>query len=187
MVRLASVNSRILVELRYATTRNFTGQVIYTRADAWLRAATASKLDQAQAECGRLGLRLKVLDAYRPPSAQRRLWAARPDPRFVAPPERGSRHTRGTAVDVTLVDLAGRELEMPSLYDEFTERSHRSWTAGPPGALANRQLLTGFMLRQGFSTISTEWWHFDDANWQDYPLLTVEFEDLDNEARPVAS
>jgi D-alanyl-D-alanine dipeptidase len=137
LVRLDRLDPRWCIDLRYATPENFTGRRLYSRAEAWLRPETAAKLSAARDRLSDRSLRLRVLDAYRPPSAQRALWAALPDERFVAPPERGSRHTRGTAVDVTLLDAAGRELEMPSAFDEFggagppgLERHHRVGTAG---------------------------------------------------------
>ena len=104
LVRVRDVDPRIQVDLRYATEANFTGRRLYASAEAWLRPGTAGKLRMAQDRLEAQGFGLKVWDAYRPPSAQRELWRCLPDPEFVAPPERGSRHTRGASVDVTLVD-----------------------------------------------------------------------------------
>lgn len=173
---LVRSDPRLLVGLRYATADNFLGRPVYPAdAPALLRTETAAKLRAAQDVLAPRGLRLKILDAYRPPSAQRALWAARPDERFVAPPGRGSRHTRGTAVDATLADAAGRELAMPSAYDEFSERAARDFAGGPADARANRDLLRAAMEAAGFTTITSEWWHFDEADWRDFPLLDFEW------------
>lgn len=176
LVRVASMDPRVRIEMVYATPENFTGRVLYASGEAWLRLGTALKLRRAQDRLARRGQFLKVLDAYRPPSAQRALWAACPDPRFVAPPQRGSRHTRGAAVDVTLVDEAGVALEMPSAHDEFSERSGRDWDAASEAARRHRDGLRVAMTEAGFETVSSEWWHFDDAAWRQYPLLDWEFD-----------
>ena len=181
LVRLDRLAARWCIGLRYATANNFTGRPLYSRADAWLRVETATKLLCAQEILGAHGVRLMILDAYRPPSAQEAMWSALPDERFVAPPARGSRHTRGTAVDVTLVDGTGSDLEMPSAFDEFGERSRRDWTGASAVARRNVDWLTQAMVDAGFSTISTEWWHFDDADWRRFPLLTWEFAVLPDE------
>lgn len=174
LVCLDRFDPRWRIELRYARPENFLGRPLYGSPEAWLRAETAVKLASAQDRLDPLGVRLKVLDAYRPPSAQAAMWAVRPDERFVAPPSRGSRHTRGTAVDVTLVDDRGRELDMGSGFDEFSPRSHRDWDGLTEGARRHRDWLTAAMQDGGFTPISTEWWHFDDADWRQYPLLTWE-------------
>lgn len=182
LVRLDRLAARWCIGLRYATPHNFTGQRLYARSEAWLRNETAAKLLRADERVGQHGIRLMILDAYRPPSAQRAMWAAMPDERFVAPPQRGSRHTRGTAVDVTLVDANDTELEMPSAFDEFGERAHRDWTGATTTARRHLDWLTEAMVEAGFSTISTEWWHYDDAEWRRFPLLTWEFETLQEPA-----
>lgn len=174
MIRVVEIDPRIRVDLRYATSHNVTGRVLYASSEAWLRAGTMQKLRVAQDLLADCGVGLKLWDAYRPPSAQRALWAWRPDERFVAPPERGSRHTRGASVDVTLVDTDGADLEMPSAFDEFSERAHRNWSGGSAVAQRHRDCLMGVMEDAGFAGIQSEWWHFDDTEWRDYPLLEWE-------------
>lgn len=169
------IDSRLRIEIRYATADDFLGRRLYAEGGAWLRPATAGKLVSAVTRLERWGVGLKVLDAYRPPSAQRAMWAAMPDERFVARPERGSRHTRGTAVDVTLTDGAGVELSMPSAFDEFGPRAHREWAGATEEMRRHLDWLTAAMTEAGFTTISTEWWHFDDADWRRHPLLSWEF------------
>lgn len=174
LVRLRDLDPRWRIELRYATPDNFTGRILYPSAEAWLRPATAQKLRLAQDHLDARHIALKVLDAYRPPSAQQALWTAVPDERFVAPPGRGSRHTRGTAVDVTLVDGTGAELEMPSGFDEFTERAQRDWSGASVTARRHLDWLTEAMTAAGFTGIRSEWWHYDDSEWRAYDLLAVE-------------
>ncbi|MGZ3442427.1 MAG: M15 family metallopeptidase, partial [Polyangia bacterium] len=99
------------------------------------------------------------------------MWRLVPDERYVSDPAKGSRHNRGAAVDVTLADERGRPLPMPSAYDEFTERAHRDYAGGSDGERANRALLDEVMTRHGFVGLPTEWWHFDAADWQSYPIL----------------
>jgi D-alanyl-D-alanine dipeptidase len=104
---------------------------------------------------------LKVYDCYRPPEVQKKFWALVPDERYVANPVKGSKHSLGAAVDLTLVDRRGRELEMPTRYDDFTERAHRDYMKLPRRAIRNRALLREVMVRHGFVPLPTEWWHFD--------------------------
>jgi len=179
LVAVTSVNSHICLDIRYATTNNFTGRQVYPGAKAFLRQATAEKLAAVQADLERQHIGLKVYDAYRPLSVQRQFWAIMPDERYVANPIKGSRHNRGSAVDVTLVRLdTGAELPMPSGYDDFSERAHYAWTNASLEAIQDRSLLRDTMLRHGFAPMPTEWWHFDDTNWLAYDELDVPFSQL---------
>lgn len=164
---VTSVNARIALDIRYATTNNFTGRRVYPEAKAFLRKPTALKLGKAQQKLEERNLSLKVYDAYRPLSVQKIFWKIMPDERYVADPAKGSRHNRGSAVDVTMVELqSGRELNMPSGYDDFSPRAFYSFTNLPPEAVSNRALLRAVMSDCGFIPFETEWWHFDDADWQ---------------------
>jgi D-alanyl-D-alanine dipeptidase len=164
----------VVLDIRYATTNNFTGQRLYPSAKCYLRRAAAEKLQAAQAELVLLGYGLKIFDGYRPLSVQRKMWEVFPQPGYVADPKKGSRHNRGAAVDVTLIRLAdGTELPMPTPYDDFTPRAHRNFNDLPEEAIRNRNLLEAVLTRHGFVGLPTEWWHFDDANWQKYPLLDL--------------
>ncbi|MBU0715324.1 MAG: M15 family metallopeptidase [Verrucomicrobia bacterium] len=179
LVAVTSVNSQIRLDIRYATTNNFTGQQIYPVPKAYLRPAVAEKLSRAQNELMQQGLGLKVFDAYRPLTVQKKFWAILPDERYVANPAKGSRHNRGSAVDITLIQLnTGEELPMPTGYDNFTEKAHYAYTNLPPEVLRNRTLLRDTMVRNGFVPFDTEWWHFDDAAWQTYALLDLTIESL---------
>lgn len=172
LVEVIQLIPDIGLDIRYATTNNFTGQRLYPSARCYLRRAAAEKLRAAQRELASLGYGLKVFDGYRPLTVQRKMWEVFPQPSYVADPKKGSRHNRGAAVDVTLIRLSdGQELAMPTPYDDFTERAHRNFTHLPEEAIRNRQLLETVLTRQGFIGLPTEWWHFDDADWQKYPLL----------------
>lgn len=165
MVRVADYVPGILTELKYSTGDNFTGQVIYSFQDVYLRYGTVKKLRDAQEAFGEVGLRLKIWDGFRPVSAQFQLWEAYPDANFVANPEKGySNHTRGNAVDVTLVDENGQELEMPTEFDNFSPKADRDYSDCTDTQRENAMLLQDVMEKNGFSGYFGEWWHFDDKD-----------------------
>lgn len=157
------------IQLAYAGEQNFTGQRIYDFTEAYLRRGTAQKLANVCEELAEQGLSLKVWDAYRPLSAQAKLWEAFPDPAYVSPPYSGNRtHCRGSAVDVTLTDSNGDELEMPSGFDDFTSLGDRDYSDCSAEAAANANLLQDMMEAHGFQGYDGEWWHFTDTD--DYPI-----------------
>jgi zinc D-Ala-D-Ala dipeptidase len=159
-----------VLDIRYATPNNFTHQVIYPEARCRLRRSTAERLARVAAALRRQRLRLRVFDCDRPLAVQRRFWALVPDERYVANPDKGSRHNRGAAIDLTLADARGQALPMPSEYDDFSERAHRDYEGASKEALANRRQLETAMRKQGFIPMPTEWWHFDDPEWQRHAL-----------------
>ena len=162
----------IAVELPYASAHNFTGQKIYDFGEVWLRYGTVKKLALVQAALREQGLCLKIWDGFRPPAAQFRLWTVCPDPTYVSDPNRGfSSHSRGNTVDITLVDPDGRELTMPTGFDDFTERADRDYSDCSPEAAANALLLEQVMLKYGFQPYAGEWWHYSDQ--QQYPVEQV--------------
>lgn len=166
--------------MRYATTNNFTGRIIYpSKAACLLRASTAAKLAAANAEFRERGYRIKIWDAYRPPSVQQAFWNLIPDSRYVANPATGgSRHNRGGAVDLTLVDGDGRELVMPSDFDDFSRKAFRDNPDMPAEAAQNLAYLTQVMVKHGFRPIASEWWHFEDEEAGDFPMVDVELEEV---------
>ncbi len=178
LVDVQQVIPDIVVDLKYATTDNFTGQVLYEVPRCFLRRATAERLARVQARLRKQGLGLKIWDGYRPRSVQWKMWKLVPDSRYVADPRKGSRHNRGAAVDVTLVDSTGRELEMPTGFDDFTEKAHRDYQGCSETARRNRALLEAAMTAEGFVPLPTEWWHFDDPEWRKYELLDVSLSEL---------
>lgn len=176
LVDLAAADPRIQIELRYATDKNFIGSPLYPEARCLVRASVAARLSRVQDRLESEGYGLKVWDAYRPYSAQVRLWEIEPDPRHVADPRRGSRHNRGMAVDVTLVEGAGFELPMPTGFDDFTRAAEASYAEAGPVETANRELLIEAMEVEGFQVLSSEWWHFDAEGWERKPILDVPFD-----------
>ncbi len=168
LVRVVDYIPDIAVDLRYATDGNFTGQQIYAFPDAYLRYGTVKKLLLVQEELREYGLSLKIWDAFRPAQAQFDLWSVCPDPRYVADPNvKFSSHTRGNTVDVTLVDGAGKEAEMPTGFDDFSTLADRDYSDCSQQAAKNAKLLEEVMQTHGFTGYSAEWWHFVDE--VDYP------------------
>ena len=172
---VAAVNPRIRLDIRYATSNNFTGHKVYDEARCFLQTEVARSLSRVQKDLERQGLGLKVYDCYRPLSVQKKFWALVPDERYVANPAKGSRHNRGAAVDLTLINAKGEELPMPTPYDDFTEKAHRDYRNLPEQAIRNREILEKAMVRRGFVPLPTEWWHFDAAGWEAYPVLDIDF------------
>jgi D-alanyl-D-alanine dipeptidase len=170
---LRDVDPSIVIDVPYATAHNFTGQVLYPNDELYLIKDAALRLKRVNGRLQKMGLRLKVWDAYRPLSIQKKLWEIVPDSRYVADPKKGSRHNRGCAVDVTIVDRNGNELPMPTGYDDFSEKAHLDYMDLPAEVIANRQLLIDVMTAEGFSAISTEWWHFDAPGWENYPVMDI--------------
>lgn len=169
LVRVSDYAPDIIIDLRYATQDNFTGQVIYDFDEAYLRCGTLKKLIEVQAELMEAGRRLVILDAYRPVAAQFALWEACPDPVFVANPNYGySSHSRGNTVDVTLADAEGVLLPMPSEFDEFSALADRDYSDASAEGAENARLLENAMVRRGFHAYSAEWWHYTDNT--DYPV-----------------
>ena len=169
------------VEIRYATTDNFMKEKLYPEARCLLRVEVAEKLKRVQENLREQGLSLKIFDGYRPLSVQKKMWAKFPLEGYVADPAKGSNHNRGAAVDVTLADAECKELAMPSPYDEFSERSHRDYAGGTEEERAHRAILEEAMKKEGFVGISSEWWHFDDAEAKKYPVLDLNFESVARE------
>jgi zinc D-Ala-D-Ala dipeptidase len=165
----------IQLDIRYATVDNFLGQAVYPKAQCLLRSTVAQRLANVQQTLESQNLGLKVFDCYRPLSVQKRMWKIKPDANYVANPQNGSRHNRGAAVDVGLVDDQGQVLEMPSEFDDFSDKSDADYPHASKIALQNRRLLQQVMKQQGFKLLDTEWWHFDAPNWQRYKVLDIDF------------
>lgn len=177
LVELIKLDDSFVIDIKYATEDNFIGKKIYTMPVCLIHKDVAKKLINANNEFKALGYRIKIFDAYRPYSAQQVLWDAADDKSYVANPKKGSIHNRGAAVDITLVDMDGNELPMPSGYDEFSERAHLKYDKCEQELIDNRELLGKIMVKNGFRRISTEWWHFDDVSYEKYPILDLSFEE----------
>ena len=164
------------IYLAYATTDNFTGRPVYANAHCFLHADAAEHLAHAIELAGRLGYRMLIYDALRPSEAQWALWNHTPDPDFLADPRRGSPHSRGVAVDLTLIDDAGVPLDMGTTFDAFTPLSHHGANVSRD-TQSNRHLLLGIMSTAGWDFYSKEWWHYQLSEPRRYPL--AEDRDLD--------
>lgn len=173
LVELEDVGSQLKMDLRYATADNFTGRTVYPAARAFLQRPAAEALQRAGRRARDKGYGLLVLDAYRPWSVTRMFWDSFPTHRaYLADPLQGSRHNRGCAVDLTLFDPAtGKEIPMPSAYDDFSQRAHPSYEGGSEQERAARDLLREIMEAEGFTVYENEWWHFDYRGWRDYAVL----------------
>lgn len=159
------------LDIAYATSRNFTGAPIYRRAAAFLHPDAASALSRAISLARAQGLRLKIFDAFRPSEAQWKMWTHTPDPEFLADPRRGSPHSRGAAVDLTLIDGSGAELDMGTAFDTFQKQSHHANTEVSAAAQRNRFLLLGLMTSAGWDFYRNEWWHYQLFDARRYPVL----------------
>jgi D-alanyl-D-alanine dipeptidase len=160
------------IALAYATPDNVTGKPIYRRAEPQLHPEAAAALQRAIALARPLGLRFRIFDAFRPTEAQWRLWEVFPDPEFVADPRSGSNHSRGVAVDLTLIDAAsGQPLDMGTPFDDFTALSHHGRTDLPGEVQRNRAILIGVMTAAGWDWNRYEWWHYQLFETERFPLL----------------
>ncbi|TAL90753.1 MAG: D-alanyl-D-alanine dipeptidase [Candidimonas sp.] len=171
LVEITSATYPVDIELLYATPNNLAGRPVYAQARCALRPQAAACLLKAAHAAVRAGYRLKVFDAYRPPRAQQIFWALCPDPRYIADANLGSNHTRGVAVDVTLLDQNGVALDMGTGFDAMEDRSHHDRDDLAIDVQRNRCLLLGIMLRAGFRSINTEWWHYELPDSRSYALL----------------
>jgi D-alanyl-D-alanine dipeptidase len=180
LVSLQQFIPQLVIDLKYATKNNFIHKVLYTNSEAFARSPTATALKNINAELNKMGLGLKVYDAYRPYSVTKEMWKLVHDDRYTANPAKGSGHNRGAAVDVTLVNLStGAELAMPTTFDNFTEKAHHDYMNLPKEVLDNRQLLKTTMEKHGFVALSTEWWHYSLPNAATrFELLDLSFEQL---------
>ena len=181
LVDLSALDSRIKLDIRYATSDNFLSTPVYSSARALLQRPAAEALLRAHRELLKQGYGLLIFDAYRPWYVTKIFWDATPPDKheFVADPAEGSRHNRGCAVDLSLYDLnTGREVEMTGVYDEMSERSYPDYAGGTAEQRSRRQLLRREMQKQGFAVYPSEWWHFDYQDWKEYAIQNVPFEQI---------
>jgi zinc D-Ala-D-Ala dipeptidase len=180
MVDLSKKISGIVLDIRYATANNFTHKVIYNAPRAFARKPVADALQKVQDSLSHYQLGMKIYDAYRPYSATLLFYKVYPDTNFVANPRYGSRHNRGCAVDITLIERnTGREIPMPSAFDDFSLKASPQYANLPDTVITNRKLLFGVMEHFGFKHYASEWWHFDLVGWEKYPLMDLSFGELD--------
>ncbi|QNL51252.1 M15 family metallopeptidase [Olivibacter sp. SDN3] len=179
LVALKDIIPEVVLDIKYASEQNFMKKKMYSRAGAYLRLPAARALRAVQQELNARGLGLKVFDAYRPYRVTVAFYEQTKDTVYVASPRKGSRHNRGCAVDLTLIDLkSGSELAMPTSFDAFTPQAHADYPDLPKEIRENRALLKAVMTKHGFRVYPEEWWHFDYKNWSDFELLDIAFDDL---------
>ena len=179
LINIKTIIPNIVVDIKYATADNFTKKIVYPSDQCYLIDTVAQALKLAAQDFSDLGYVIKIWDGYRPLKMQHIFWKLVPDPNYVADPKQGSRHNRGCAVDVTLVDDAGQELDMGTSFDDFTTKAHRDYSNFSPVVLKNRQILQTIMEKHGFMGWHKEWWHFDFKDWEQHPILDIPFEDLE--------
>jgi zinc D-Ala-D-Ala dipeptidase len=190
LVEVVALDPSLRLDVRYATPQNFVGRPVYDQARVFLQRPAAEAVVRAHRKLAAHGYGLLLFDGYRPWRVTKLFWDVTPPERraFVADPAVGSRHNRGCAIDLTLFDIeTGREVEMPSAYDEMSEAAHPGYAGGTAGQRQARDLLRAALEAEGFRVLDNEWWHFDFESWREYPILDVPFEDLSMPTRPMGS
>ena len=183
LVELITLDPTIKLDIRYATDDNFVGRKVYPEARAFLQKPAAKALLEVHQVLKKQGLGLVIFDGYRPWSITKLFWEVTPEDKrkFVADPAKGSKHNRGCAVDLSIYNLkTGRLLDMPSGYDEFTDRASPKYTGGTDLQRANRELLRKLMEAHSFAVNPNEWWHFDYKDWEKYAIYDISFEEAAN-------
>jgi zinc D-Ala-D-Ala dipeptidase len=181
LVEVVSLDPTIRLDIRYATPNNFLGTALYEEPRAFLQRPAAEAVVRVHRALAAKGYGLLIHDAYRPWYITKIFWDATPPNKhaYVADPAKGSRHNRGCAVDLTLFDRAsGRAVEMPSGYDEMSERAHADYRGGTAGQRRLRDLLRSAMEAEGFSVYALEWWHFDYGDWSSYAVQNIRFSEI---------
>lgn len=178
LVELVTFDATIKLDIRYATPDNLAGRAVYTEARAFLQRPAAEALVRAHRALTAKGFGVLVFDGYRPWRVTKLFWDVTPPEKreFVADPAKGSKHNRGSAVDLSMYDLkTGHEVEMPSVYDEMSPRAYPDYAGGSAEARARREVLRAAMEHEGFTVEPNEWWHYNYKDWQHYPILDVPF------------
>jgi D-alanyl-D-alanine dipeptidase len=181
LVDLAKTKAGFHFDIRYATTNNFLGTQVYPEARAFFERPAAKALLAAAADLKKKGYGILIHDSYRPWYITKVFWDATPPNlhSFVADPAKGSKHNRGCAVDMSIYDLkTGKPAEMPSGYDEMTERAHPAYAGGTAEQRERRDMLRKIMESHGFTVDPGEWWHFDYKDWKLYPIINIPFDQI---------
>lgn len=180
MVDIKKLIPNIILDIRYSTANNFMHIKLYPAiTTTYLRFPAAKALQLVQKELNKIGLGLKIYDAYRPYSVTEAMWEPIKDDRYVADPKKGSGHNRGIAVDLTIVDLkTKKELLMGTGYDDFSDTAHHTFMHLPEIVLSNRDLLKALMERYGFNLFETEWWHYSLPDAKKFEILDISFKKL---------
>ncbi len=175
LVEITQSTHPVILELLYATDANFTGKAIYKNAQCFLHEKAMPLFEKVVQLASNQGYTAKIFDTFRPRQAAQALWDFCPNPIYVADPQKGSNHTRGVAIDLTLVDKAtGLDLDMGTPFDDFTDDSHHSAVLAPEVA-HNRYVLLGIMMSAGWDFYNNEWWHYQLFSPRDYPLIEHDY------------
>jgi D-alanyl-D-alanine dipeptidase len=181
LVELVTLDKTIKLDIRYATANNLAGRPVYTQARAFLQRPAAEALVRAHRALRAQGYGLLIFDGYRPWRVTKLFWDVTPPEKheFVADPSKGSKHNRGCAVDLSMYDLkTGREVQMPSVYDEMSERAYPTYAGGSAEARGRREILRAAMEKEGFTVEPNEWWHFNYQDWQQYGIQDIPFSEI---------
>lgn len=181
LIELINLDTSFKLDVRYARTDNFVGKVVYPEARVFLQRPAAEAVLRVHKKLAEMGYGIMLYDGYRPWSVTKLFWEVTPEDKrmFVANPERGSKHNRGCAVDLTIYDLkTGKPLPMPSDYDEFSERASPDYAGGTEEERSNRDLLRRLMEAEGFIVNDNEWWHFDFKDWESYGIYDIPFSEI---------
>lgn len=169
----------VVLEVRYATTNNFMQEVMYKQARAFARKPVVAQLKLIQAELKKHGYGLKIYDGYRPYDVTLAFYEKATNKKFVANPAKGSKHNRGCAIDLSIIDLkTGKDVPMPTPYDSFEDAAAANYSNLPAHIIKNRDFLIEVMEKHGFKVLAHEWWHFDFVGWEKYDLMDIPFEKL---------
>lgn len=169
-VRLTDYSSDFVYDMKYATADNFLNEVVYDCPECYTRVSTAKALIEVNKAFMEKGYRIKFFDCYRPHSIQKKMWKIVPNPTYVADPAKGSIHNKGGAVDITLVNAAGEELDMGTPFDFFGREARHAYTGHSQEVLDNRMLLRSTMEAHGFNAITSEWWHYNYGPTLEYGI-----------------
>ena len=171
LIKVNKKNLDVEIDLRYSTKKNFTNEKVCFSKDCYIHKIAFEHLSLAVEIAKKIGFKIKVFDAYRPVYVQRKLWDFFPDPNFIAPPEKGSPHSRGVAIDLTLIDSNKEELDMGTDFDEFSKLSYHGSLQISKTAYKNRTLLLGIMTDAGWDFFRNEWWHYQLFDSKKYPII----------------
>jgi D-alanyl-D-alanine dipeptidase len=184
LVELTKLDKTIKLDIRYARTDNFVGRVVYSEARAFLQKPAAKALLRVHKKLKKQNLGIVIFDGYRPWSVTKLFWEVTPEDKrkFVANPKTGSKHNRGCAVDLSMFDLKTGELvEMPTDYDDFTEKANPNYAGASNAQKKNRDLLRALMEAEDFTVNVNEWWHFDYKDWEKYAIYDVAFSEVETD------
>ncbi len=181
LVELIKLDDTIKLDIRYATTNNFVGKKIYEEARAFMQKPAAESIVRIHQNLKKQNLGLVIFDGYRPLSATKIFWEVTPadKKKFVANPQKGSKHNRGCAVDLGLFDLkTGKNLDMPTDFDDFTEKAAIDYADATETQKKNREILQKAMEADGFKVYAAEWWHYDFQNCPESQILDIQFSEI---------